>query len=88
MTSCREGIFIIHFVPNILDEYFRWAEYAAMLVNFRLPEGLGQTLLCIVTVFFNKVFMIYRRKCNRALTCKCTGIALDLPVGLSIIGAT
>jgi hypothetical protein len=26
-----------------------------MLVNFRLPEGLGQTLLCIVTVFFNKL---------------------------------
>jgi hypothetical protein len=22
-----------------------------MLVNFRLPEGLGQTLLCIVTVY-------------------------------------
>jgi hypothetical protein len=47
--------------------------YAAMLVNFRLPEGLGQTLLCIVTVFFNKLFMIYSRKCNWAITCKCTG---------------
>jgi hypothetical protein len=69
------------------DEYFRCAEYATMLVNFRLPEGLGQTLLCFVTVFFNKLFMIYRRKCNWATTCKCTVIALDLPVGLSIIGA-
>ena len=25
-----------------LDEYFRWAEYAAMLVDFRLPEGRKQ----------------------------------------------
>jgi hypothetical protein len=82
-----------NFHYTLCDEYFGTnisdgSNMQQWLLDFRLPEGLGQTLLCFVIVFFNKLFMIYRRKCNWASTCKCTGIALDLPVGLSISGAT
>jgi hypothetical protein len=37
-TTIQSKETFIHY--TLWDEYFRWAEYAAMLVNFRLLEGL------------------------------------------------